>query len=110
MMDKKMNHFDEFSTPTEHIKFFAKKLFGECGQILDGAIAYIEPSGGGPIEQHTHEKNHLFIVISGEIKVLYGNDIKIFRSNESFLVEGKVPHSIWNNTEETAIMLGISII
>ncbi len=108
-MDTNMNYFKDFSTPPEHVKFLAKKLFGECGRILDGAIAYIEPSGGGPIEQHTHEKNHLFIVIKGEVKVLYGDKVKCYRANESFLVQGEIPHSIWNETEETVIMLGISL-
>ena len=109
MIDKNINCFRDFSTPPVHVNFLAKKLFGECGHILDGAIAYIEPHGGGPIEQHTHEKNHLFVVVRGEVKVLYGERVEIYRANESFLVKGDMPHSIWNNTEETVIMLGISL-
>lgn len=53
---------DNFITPLNHIKFKAKKLFRELGNIIDGSIAYIDLKGGGPAEQHTHEHNHLFIV------------------------------------------------
>lgn len=36
-----MNESDGFITPPEHLKFLAKKLFGNCGEIIDGAIAYL---------------------------------------------------------------------
>lgn len=99
----------DFITPPEHIHFLAKRLFGDCGEIKDGSIAYLEPGGGGPIEQHTHTHNHLFIVVRGEAKVLLGDEERIIRTNESFLVPGTVPHSVWNNREdETTIMIGIS--
>ncbi len=38
----------DFITPPNHINFKAKKLFDNIGEIIDGAIAYIAPSGGGP--------------------------------------------------------------
>lgn len=42
-----------FITPSEHIDFEAKKLFGDTGRIIDGSIAYLSPGGGGPVKQHT---------------------------------------------------------
>ena len=39
---------DGFMTPANHVRFEAKKLFGEVGQIIDGSIAYITLKGGGP--------------------------------------------------------------
>lgn len=56
--------------PSKHINFEVKKLFGDVGEIFEGSIAYINLKGGGSTEQHTHEHNHLFIVIKGETKVL----------------------------------------
>lgn len=91
------------------MKFLAKKLFGNCGEIIDGAIAYLEPGGGGPVNLHTHPHNHLFIVITGQAKVLLGNEEKIIKANEAFLVKGKIPHSVWNDSQEITTMLGISI-
>ncbi len=44
-----------FVTPPEHINFLAKNLFGNCGEIINGSIAYLEPNGGGPVQLHTHE-------------------------------------------------------
>ena len=29
----------EFITPPDHIHFLAKKLFADCGEIIDGSIA-----------------------------------------------------------------------
>ena len=56
-------------TPPKHDNFEAKKLFGSVGEIIDGAIAYMHLNGGGPTEPHTHEHNHLFIVVKGEARI-----------------------------------------
>ena len=100
----------EFITPPKHVNFKAKKLFGEMGRIVDGAVAYMELNGGGPTEQHTHDHNHLFIVTEGEAKVLLGDQEVIIHKDESFLVEGRIPHSVWNNTENVTKMIGITVI
>lgn len=99
----------EFITPLEHIHFLAKKLFTDCGEIIDGSIAYLEKGGGGPTSLHTHEHNHLFIVVSGQARIELNGEVKIVNANESFLVNGKVPHSVWNNIEGTTVMIGISV-
>lgn len=101
---------NEFITPPEHVEFKAKKLFGECGKIINGSIAYISLNGGGPTTKHTHEHNHLFIVTQGEAKILLDNETVIVKKNESFLVNGKIPHSVWNNCDEETVMIGISVI
>ena len=38
----------EFMTPPKHVNFRAKKLFGAVGNIVDGAVAYINLDGGEP--------------------------------------------------------------
>lgn len=81
-----MDDLKDFITPPEHIGFLAKKLFPECGEILDGSIAYIEPNGGGPRNPHVHpDHNHLFIVVSGEAKILLGDKEKIIHANEAYI-------------------------
>lgn len=65
----------EFITPPNHKGFSAKKLFDENGKIKWGAIAYIEKGGGGPEGNHTHNDNHIFIVVDGEGSV-YAADVK----------------------------------
>ena len=99
----------QFMTPPNHIGFKASKLFGENGKIIDGAIAYLEPNGGGPLEMHTHSHNHLFAVLEGEAKIILGEKTVIVKQGESFLVEGKIPHSVWNNCDSQTVMLGISV-
>lgn len=101
---------NDFITPPNHIHFLAKKLFGNCGEIIDGSIAYLEPNGGGPIELHTHTHSHLFIVVQGQAKIRMNDKEELLNANESFLVDGNIPHSIWNNTENTTIMVGISVL
>lgn len=100
---------DNFITPPNHINFKAKKLFGEMGNIIDGSVAYISMNGGGPQQLHTHEHNHLFIVVKGEAKIILGEKEVIIKKDESFLVEGSIPHSVWNNTQEETVMIGISV-
>ena len=100
---------NDFITPLNHVNFNAKKLFESLGEIIDGSIAYLEPQGGGPIEVHTHEHNHLFIVTKGQAKIILGDKEMILNKDESFLVDGKIPHSIWNNIEGTTVMIGISV-
>lgn len=103
------NDNDVFTTPPEHINFMAKKLFGPMGTIRDGAIAYIKPNGGGPVEKHTHEHSHLFIVVKGEARIELSDNTVIVKENQSYLVNGKIPHSVWNNTDTETIMVGISV-
>lgn len=98
-----------FITPPNHVNFKAKKLFGGMGTIIDGSIAYVDFNGGGPTEQHTHEHNHLFIVTKGEAKIKLADNEVIVKKDESFLVEGKIPHSVWNNIQGETIMIGISV-
>lgn len=100
---------NHFMTPPNHVNFKAKKLFAEMGEIIDGSIAYMDLNGGGPTEPHTHEHNHLFIVVKGEAKLLLGNEVVILRKDQSYLVEGKIPHSVWNNIPEETVMIGISV-
>lgn len=99
-----------FVTPPKHVDFKAKKLFGEIGKVKDGAIAYINVGGGGPVELHTHSHNHLFIVTQGEAKIILDDKYIIIKENESFLVEGRIPHSVWNNSKkEQTVMIGITV-
>lgn len=98
-----------FMTPPKHINFEAKKLFGSAGEIIDGAIAYMHLNGGGPVEPHTHEHNHLFIVVKGEARIKLDDKEVIVKENESYLVQGMIPHSVWNNTDADTIMVGISV-
>lgn len=100
---------NDFITPSNHVEFKAKKLFGNVGNIIDGSIAYINLNGGGPVEQHTHEHNHLFIVTKGEAKIKLADKEVIIKKDESFLVDGKIPHSVWNNVQGETVMIGISV-
>lgn len=101
---------NEFITPKNHINFSAKKLFDAIDQkIINGSIAYLQKDGGGPIEVHTHEHNHLFIVVKGEAKLLLGDQTIILPANQSYLADGKIPHSVWNNIDGETIMVGISV-
>lgn len=96
-------------TPPDHVNFEAKKLFGESGRIIDGAISYINLKGGGPARQHTHEHNHLFIVVKGEAKVLLDKEEVIIHQDEAFLVKGPISHSVWSNQDDETVMIGISV-
>ena len=98
-----------FITPPGHVDFRAKKLFGEMGRILDGAVAYMDINGGGPTEPHTHEHDHLFIVTEGEVRIRLGEREVIVGKDESFLVEGRIPHSVWNNSDGVTKMIGITV-
>lgn len=98
-----------FITPPGHVNFLAKKLFADMGKIVDGSIAWLGEKGGGPAEFHTHAHNHLFIVVKGEAKIQYSDHEVLIKENESYLVDGKTPHSVWNNGTEPAVMLGISV-
>ena len=33
----------------------------------------------------------------------------IVKKDESFLVDGKIPHSVWNNHDGKTVMIGISV-
>ena len=98
-----------FITPPNHVSFSAKKLFTDLGVVIDGSIAYLGKNGGGPSENHTHEHNHLFIVTQGEARIISGSDTIIIKQNESFLLNGSIPHSVWNNIDGLTVMVGLTV-
>lgn len=65
--------------------------------------------GGGPTEKHTHAHNHLFVVVKGQAKILLDDVEVIVFENESYIVPGNIPHSVWDNTDDETIMIGISV-
>ncbi len=105
------NNMEEslFITPQGHQGFLAKNLFNEMGKIQRGALAYIEKNGGGPEGNHTHSDNHIFIVVDGEVKIILGEKSYIVKKDEMFIVDGMIPHSIWNNGENIAKVIKISV-
>ncbi|MDE7215228.1 MAG: cupin domain-containing protein [Clostridia bacterium] len=99
----------DFITPPDHVNFKAKKLFGNMGEIIDGAIAYVSAKGGGPMQLHTHSHDHLFIVVKGRARVYVGGREVVLDKDESYLVDGTLPHSVWNDVEEETVMIGLSV-
>lgn len=97
-----------FVTPPKHVHFLAKKLPALSGTFADGALAYLEPGGGGPTEKHTHPHDHLFLVIEGEARVELGDRTVLVKPGETFRVSGRIPHSVWNNAPVTTVMLGLT--
>jgi mannose-6-phosphate isomerase-like protein (cupin superfamily) len=97
-------------TPKDHIHFKALKLSAEIDhEIMDCAIAFIEPSGGGPLPSHSHAHDHLFTVISGEVEIRLEDDIIPLKSGMSFRVPGHKLHSVWNVSQSLAKVLGVSL-
>ncbi|MFR4025149.1 MAG: hypothetical protein ACLTZY_04670 [Alistipes indistinctus] len=106
---------DGFRPPAGHTGFLAKQLFAgdgsehSFGEIIGGAIAYLEPGGGGPTQMHTHPHNHLFIVVSDRALWKPRPGRKPSERMNRCWSSGPVPHSVWNGTDSTTVMLGISV-
>jgi mannose-6-phosphate isomerase-like protein (cupin superfamily) len=97
-------------TPKNHINFKALQLAAEIDdEIMDCAIAYIEPNGGGPLPDHTHPHDHLFTVISGKIEIRLRGEKIILNDGMSLKIPGCEPHSVWNVSENIAKVLGVSL-
>lgn len=110
--EKHMNpkvHLSDFATPPAHIHFLAKKYPELADHFQDGALAYLEPNGGGPMEKHSHSHDHLFLVIQGEARIEYDKESVVVKAHEIYRVSGCRKHSVWNNGNTTAIMLGLTI-
>ena len=57
---------------------------------------------------HSHPHNHLFIVTSGETRVMYEDETVIIHENEACVVEGSRPHALWNNLDGRTVIIGIT--
>lgn len=99
----------QFVTPPNHFGFHAARLFGEQGLLLDGAIAYIEPGGGGPEPAHTHETDHLFYVIEGEMSVQSGDETITIHEGQVRRVPGNRPHATANPGTQITKVLGLTV-
>lgn len=100
---------EEFITPEGHKDFLAKKLFDRMGSIQWGALAYIEPNGGGPQGNHTHPEDHIFIVAEGQVEIMLGDQARTVEKDGMIYVQGIIPHSIWNREKQTAKVIKISV-
>jgi quercetin dioxygenase-like cupin family protein len=97
-------------TPKDHINFKALKLSSDIDdEILDCAIAFIEPKGGGPLPDHTHDHDHLFTVISGEVEIRMDGAKITLKSGMALRVPGRTVHSVWNVSDNIAKVSGISL-
>ncbi|WP_320170502.1 cupin domain-containing protein [Maridesulfovibrio sp.] len=97
-------------TPPAHILFSAIRLAGRVdSQIADCSVAWIAPGGGGPEPDHAHKHDHLFVVLSGCIKVRMDGNETTLNEHQSILVPGACVHSVWNASSYPAKVLGISL-
>ena len=99
----------DYLTPPCHRLFLAKKLFSRSGELLDGAIAYIAPGGGGPEVPHLHPHDHLFIVTKGVAEIRIGEEKFLLHEGESMRVCGALLHSVWNPSSEETQMIGLTL-
>ena len=47
-------------------------------------------------------------MVKGEATIRLGDRVVKVAENDSFRVDGSVPHSVWNETDETVVMVGIT--
>ena len=48
-------------------------------------------------------------MIEGEAKILLDKEVIVIKKGESFLVDGRIPHSVWNNFQNQTVMIGINL-
>jgi len=100
----------DWVTPPGHTAFKAAVLARDLDEeILDCAIAVIDPAGGGPQEAHLHPHDHLFVVLSGTATIRMAGRSVTLRESEALRVPGSTPHSVWNDTDRPVKMAGISL-
>ena len=107
--DSALTDGDEFIHPQGYVNFRAKKLFGMSGKILSGIIAYIDEDGGGPRPEHIHEYGHIYMLIQGGIEINVNNEKIRIRKNETFFVNGTVPHSVRNYFKGLTILVILNV-
>jgi len=107
---------DGFRPPAGHTGFLAKQLFAgdgsehSFGEIIGGTIAYLEPGGGGPTQMHTHPLTTCSSwSAAGHVWKPRPGRKPSERMNRCWSKEGPVPHSVWNDTDSTTVMFGISV-
>lgn len=99
----------DFITPTGHKNFQAKILFSDINAvILDSALAYVESGGGGPQPAHTHEKDHIFIVVDGCATIRMGRRTIVLHTDETAYVKGSIEHAIWNESDQLLKVIKIN--
>jgi mannose-6-phosphate isomerase-like protein (cupin superfamily) len=101
---------DDYIDPPNHFGFRAKALLRkEQGTKVDGAIAIIDPKGGGPSPDHTHEHDHLFFVIKGTATIRMGFEEVTLNEDKALVVLGNVEHSVWKFADTELKMIGINL-
>jgi len=108
--DNATNAESGFTVPPGHVLFSAMRLAGRIdAQIADCSIARIDPGGGGPMPEHTHAHDHLFVVLDGSVEIRMNGTATTLPAHQSMLVPGDALHSVWNASQAPAKVLGISL-
>ncbi len=98
-------------TPPGHTRFSAMVVASRLDkQIADCAVAYIEPSGGGPEPAHTHVNDHLFVMLEGEATIVSGEREIGLKTYESVFIPGNEPHSVWNESGFPAKIMKVNLV
>lgn len=103
---------ENFIIPPNHIDFKAKKISQNDvnATMLDLAVAYVEPGGGGPSPSHAHDKDHFFIVVEGCATIRTGNQSIVLQTDETTYIKGSVEHSVWNESNHPLKIIKINCI
>ena len=97
-------------TPPDHRGFLVEMLLSRNnGDITDCLLADIEPGGCGAEPPHTHEHDHLFVVVAGKVTINLGDRVVDVPENCAIHVPGKVVHSVWNHDTQPAKMVGVNL-
>lgn len=72
-------------------------------------LAYIEPGGGGPENDHAHDFGHFITVFRGTLLVKQGQRQQLLHGPEAIAIPGGLGHSIWNAGQGDLELLVVDI-
>lgn len=99
-----MTHFPDASTFKEHEIGTNIKIRVVAGEKI--MFSFLEFQPGGEIAAHSHPHEQMGTVLEGEFELTIGEETRIVRAGDTYIIPGSVPHS-GRSTGHRAVTLDV---
>ncbi len=73
------------------------------GELLEMEVTYRPLSVEPPAHYHPQQTEH-FRLLSGEMMLRMGDQVRVFKAGDTLVVSPNTPHSMWNASSEPAVL------
>jgi quercetin dioxygenase-like cupin family protein len=83
---------------------------GVVARAINGervTVALVDLDPGMPVAEHHHENEQLGFIIKGEMEMKIGDETRLLRAGDNYVIPSNLPHSVVKTGPEGAVVVDI---